>query len=374
MKKALVFFAIILFLAATFATPIITYAQGFDGPGIGSDGGLVPCGNDLTKGECNFCHLIELIRRVFKFLIYLAAPLVTLLIAWAGIKLMVNADNPSERESAKTLLKDALVGFILMLMAGFIVNLILGMLVSSSARAGTNWWWGGNLKCENVIPNMDVNFLYVEGTNQVQVVGQGSGGIDYTSPMSQDAIVAGLRKTSQYDSMINEVSSRYGIPPERIKAIIAAESSGNAGAVSPVGAIGLTQLMPDTAKYVDKTYFGGRYLSGLNDTDLKNKLIENPQIAIELGVAYYSEALKKTGEDYTNASAYYNGGPNAVAPSRNCPGLQAWQCKYDSSGCYVNGQDIGGNCKLNQGPKSFAQTRTYTQNINAAEQLIRNKK
>lgn len=348
-KKAFLHSIITLLIIVTFIPAGLALAQGFDGPGIGSGGGFVPCGNDLTQGECNFCHLIELIRRVFRFLIYLAAPVVTVLIAWAGIRLMVNADNEGEREKAKTLLKDALIGFLIMILAGFFVSLILGLLVKTEQR-GPNWWWGGDLKCETVIPNTSVNYLYVDGTNQgVGVVK--SGAIDLSAPMGQESILAGIRKVSQYDSLINAASEKYGIPADRIKAIITVESGGNASAVGRAGEIGLMQTKLSTAKYVDKTYFGGKYFFGLSDTEIQNKLTD-PRISIELGTQYYSEALKKTGEsDYSKASAYYNGGPEAVAPSRekSCVGQMIWECTLNSG---------------------YAVTRNYVRNLNAVQAAI----
>ena len=45
---------------------------------------------------------------------------------------------------------------------------------------------------------------------------------------------------------IVEASQRFGIPARRIEAIIMAESSGDPKAISPKGAMGLMQLMPDT--------------------------------------------------------------------------------------------------------------------------------
>nr|WP_246248953.1 lytic transglycosylase domain-containing protein [Chelativorans alearense] len=45
---------------------------------------------------------------------------------------------------------------------------------------------------------------------------------------------------------IGEASKRFGIPESWIRAVIKAESSGDSRALSPRGAIGLMQLMPDT--------------------------------------------------------------------------------------------------------------------------------
>lgn len=57
-------------------------------------------------------------------------------------------------------------------------------------------------------------------------------------------------KTDRYDELILRNSSRYGLNPRFVKAIIAAESEFFLGAVSPKGAKGLMQVLPATAQEV----------------------------------------------------------------------------------------------------------------------------
>lgn len=58
-------------------------------------------------------------------------------------------------------------------------------------------------------------------------------------------------KNTDYDRLIYEYSRAHGVDPSLVKAICMAESNFNPFAVSPKGALGLMQLMPDTARLVN---------------------------------------------------------------------------------------------------------------------------
>lgn len=101
-------------------------------------------------------------------------------------------------------------------------------------------------------------------------------------------------KRSYYLPLIIEAEARHGLPTGLLDALIWAESSYNAFAISSAGAAGLAQLMPGTA----------RELGVLNRYD--------PATSIDGGARYLRKMLDRFGTVHL-ALAAYNAGPNAVA-------------------------------------------------------------
>jgi soluble lytic murein transglycosylase-like protein len=104
-----------------------------------------------------------------------------------------------------------------------------------------------------------------------------------------------------YAPYVREAASKYEVEPELIRAVIKAESNGNHRAVSPKGAMGLMQLMPQTA----------------NDMNVSNPF--NPEENIEGGTRYLRYLLEKFNGDITLALAAYNAGPQTVEKYGNVP-------------------------------------------------------
>ncbi len=101
--------------------------------------------------------------------------------------------------------------------------------------------------------------------------------------------------------MIGTAASRLGVDPALVEAIIAIESDFNPRAISPKGAIGLMQLMPQTAS---------RY--GVSDPF-------DPQENLTGGIRYLRDLLRRFGGDLPQALAAYNAGETAVSMYRGLP-------------------------------------------------------
>lgn len=105
----------------------------------------------------------------------------------------------------------------------------------------------------------------------------------------------------RYDEAIEFYAGQYNVDPALVRAVIHAESAFNPQARSRVGAQGLMQLMPATARElgVDKPF--------------------DPEANIEGGVRYLAMMLQRFNQDTRLATAAYNAGPGAVQRYKGVP-------------------------------------------------------
>ncbi|MCP3851792.1 MAG: transglycosylase SLT domain-containing protein [Gammaproteobacteria bacterium] len=102
-------------------------------------------------------------------------------------------------------------------------------------------------------------------------------------------------------NIVNEIAPGYNIEPRLILALIKQESNFKIKALSHKGAVGLMQLMPDTAKR------------------FKVKNSWDPKQNIKGGIRYISWLLKQYQGDVALTLAGYNAGENAVARYKGIP-------------------------------------------------------
>lgn len=111
----------------------------------------------------------------------------------------------------------------------------------------------------------------------------------------------GAKRIPFFD-LICDLSYRYGIHPALVLAVVKAESGFNPLALSPKGAMGLMQLMPQTAEEL-----------GVKDPF-------DPYQNLEAGIRYLKKLLEKFGNPLV-ALAAYNCGPQRVLASGGIPAI-----------------------------------------------------
>lgn len=104
----------------------------------------------------------------------------------------------------------------------------------------------------------------------------------------------GGQRKQKFSDLINAAANRHQVDPKLVHAVIQTESAYNAGAVSSAGAVGLMQLMPDTAR---------RY--GVDDR-------RDPDQNVDGGTHYLRDLIQMFSPNLDLAVAAYNAGENAV--------------------------------------------------------------
>jgi soluble lytic murein transglycosylase len=107
----------------------------------------------------------------------------------------------------------------------------------------------------------------------------------------------------EYETIVRGHARNYDLDPALLAAVIYQESRFDADAESSSGAIGLMQLLPETAKGIALRTGGSRFeIADLYD----------PEINVRYGAWYLRHLLTKYDGDLRKALAAYNGGQGNV--------------------------------------------------------------
>ena len=110
----------------------------------------------------------------------------------------------------------------------------------------------------------------------------------------------------RYTAKIAELAVRFDLSPSLLEALVWQESRWRENAISPVGARGLAQLMPGTARYL-----------GVDSAD--------PFQNLEGGARYLREQLDRFDGNLEKALAAYNAGPERVERAGGVPNIRETQ-------------------------------------------------
>jgi hypothetical protein len=128
----------------------------------------------------------------------------------------------------------------------------------------------------------------------------------------------------EINAAIDEAAARHNVDPSLVRALIKVESNFNPNAVSRKGAMGLMQLMPQTARQLNVT----------NPFD--------PEQNVDAGVRHLKQLMESFGGDVKLSLAAYNAGAGAVSRSGGVPHFaETRNYVRRITGLYYGGGDPG---------------------------------
>jgi len=107
-----------ILVAIMLVIPIITLAAG-----------LVPCGG-AGEPACQACYVVELMNNVLDWLIGILSVVFAIIVVTAGFNLVTSTGSTSAKEKAKSMVTNAIVGFVIVLAAWLLIDYGMRFLVA----------------------------------------------------------------------------------------------------------------------------------------------------------------------------------------------------------------------------------------------------
>lgn len=151
-----------------------------------------------------------------------------------------------------------------------------------------------------------------------------------------------LRFPTAFRQAVSYEAAKNSLESDWVFSLIRQESAFTPDAKSPVGALGIMQIMPRTGRAIAKR--NGIHFKG-------EKTLLRPEKNIAMGTLYLAELLDRFDNNMVMATAAYNAGPHRV---------KQWRPKYN---------DLPGDIWVETIP--FKETRNYVKNILTYQAIYR---
>jgi Type IV secretion system pilin/Transglycosylase SLT domain len=311
-----------------------------------SAAGLIPCGGNGEE-PCQTCHVVQLITNITDWLALILGIILSIMIIYSGFRMVTSSGDVSAKSEAKKIITNGIIGYMIVLAGWLLVDVGLKTMVDDQTYGAWN-----AIQCVAQPTAVKWSRPTASGDNAADLPAAGI-----------DARIAAIAASGDLQAKIAAAAAAAGIKDQdqidTLRALISQESSNCTNKVGPPTssgtAYGCGQMLVSTARTLDPG------LKGLTDAEVAAKLRDDNAYNLSVSAKYYSQLLNRYAGNTDLALAAYNGGPGANQPSSDCPGQKRWQCVWDSPGCYGTGKV---DCKKNEGPNSYAQTRHYVTNIN----------
>jgi soluble lytic murein transglycosylase-like protein len=146
---------------------------------------------------------------------------------------------------------------------------------------------------------------------------------DEVPPAATQRRMRAYERYIQYFSQLSFSRARVTVNTNFVRALIAAESSARPKAVSPDGAIGLMQILPETGRRAARALYASertfRYVRRARLRSVEARDLKDPAINILIGCYLLDRYNKEFQNNLAHTVGAWNAGPHRVRQYRRTP-------------------------------------------------------